>query len=331
MAIYHCRLKLVSRGCGQRAKARGISRRSVVAAAAYRAGERLYDATLGQWFSYDRKRHIVHTEIMVPSTGAAMPWARDRQALWNAVERAEGRVDAQLAREVELTLPRELELDQQVALVRGFVQENFVAEGMVADFSIHAPKAADGKAQPHAHILLTLRPIDPGTETGFAANKNRDWNERPEIAKACNEARKRYNNTCLPEDKEALEAIEAQRNINVWRKSWADLCNRALAEAGSDARIDHRTLEKQGIFRLPQIPLGIARHIQKSYDYIRERVTHWVGLRKRASLEADAAHLAQRDPAQLADFVLKLGEIAEAFTAGFRHRPKDKPEPNHER
>lgn len=242
----------------------------------------------------------------------------DRQTLWNIVERAEKRVDAQLAREIEVTLPRELSRPAQIALVRDFVRERFVEQGMVADIGIHCPDAADGGEQPHAHVMLTLRRLDGSTPTGFAANKERDWNEREDIARQVGEARKRFNNTGAPEDKEALDAAEALRNVNVWRKAWADHANAALAGSGSEARIDHRTLEAQGIFRLPLPNLGLARHIERAYDYLKDRVTQWVSVKKRAAFYQEAENLKQRDPAKLANFVSRLGEMAEGFAAQFR-------------
>lgn len=318
MAIYHLRLKVISRALGRAAMPGGATRRSVVAAAAYRSGERLFDVAQGKWFAFD-KPDVVHTEILAPAHAPA--WVFDRQTLWNVVERAEKRADAQLAREIEITLPRELTRDQQIALVRGFVREHFVAKGMVADVAIHRPDAADGLEQPHAHVLLTLRPLDSNSETGFSPTKERDWNEREDIARMVAEARKRFNNTGLDADRDALDAAEALRNVNVWRAAWAEHANAALAAVGSAARIDHRTLEKQGIFRIPQISLGIARHIEKAYDYLRERVTQWVAIKKRADLAAEVAHYQRRDPVKLAEFVLRLGDMAEGFAASFRKQP----------
>lgn len=329
MAIYHLRLKVISRALGRAAKPGGATRRSAIAAAAYRSGERLYDDSQGRWFQFD-KPDVVHAEILAP-TGAPA-WVFDRQTLWNLVERAEKRMDAQLAREVEITLPRELSLEEQIALVRTFVREHFVAKGMIADVGIHCPDAADGREQPHAHVLLTLRPLDPEGPFGFSARKERDWNEREDVAQAVAEARKRFNDTGLPEDKEALDAAEATRNVNIWRREWAAHANRALAEAGSTARIDHRTLEAQGIFRLPLPNLGLARHIEKAYDYLKDRVTQWVAVKKRAALHAEAEHLKQRDPAKLADFVLRLSDLTESFAAQFRHpEPKPNQEADYER
>lgn len=187
MAIYHLRLKVHSRALGRDPRPGGATRRSAVAAAAYRSGQRLYDESQGRWFDYD-KPDVVHTEILAPQEPTAPAWVFDRQTLWNMVERAEKRVDAQLAREIEITLPRELSREQRVDLVRSFVQEYFVSKGMVADIAIHASSAADGAEQPHAHVLLTLRRLDANSPTGFEAKKERDWNEPEAIAKAVNEA-----------------------------------------------------------------------------------------------------------------------------------------------
>lgn len=325
MAIYHLRLKALSRSLGRAPKPGGATRRSAVAAAAYRSGERLFDVSQGRWFEFD-KPDVIHTEIMIPVNQEVPAWVQDRQALWNMVEKAEKRVDAQLAREVEITLPRELSKDQQVGLVRRFVGDQFVSQGMVADIAIHRPMAADGLEQPHAHILLTLRRLDAGSPSGFSPTKERDWNEREDIARAAAEARKRFNNTGLPEDHAAWEAAEAVRNVNIWRARWADYANAALADAGSEARIDHRTLEKQGIFRVAEISLGIARHIEKAYDYLRERVTQWVAIRKRADLYEEVEHYKTRDPVKLAEFVLSLADMAESFAAQFRRPSQNIPE-----
>ena len=269
---------------------------------------------------------------MIPSGVEAPEWMTNRQALWNAVERSEKRVDAQLYREVEISLPRELSPDQRITLVRKFVKEKFVDHGMVADVAIHCPKAIDGRDQPHAHVMLCMRRIDPTTETGFSTHKERDWNEREDVAKEVAAARKRFNNTGLEADKEALEAISAQRNVSIWRSGWADYANDALAAAGSEARIDHRTLEKQGIFRIPEIVLGMARHVERAYDHLKDRVTHWVGIKKRASLYDEVERMQARgDPQTLMELVLQLGDMAESFAAQFRRPPKDGPEVSHDR
>jgi len=296
----------------------------VVAAAAYRSGERLFDEAQGKWFDY-QKPDVVHTEILVPEGAALPPWVFDRQTLYNQIERGEKRQDAQLMREVEVTLPRELSLAQNVELVRSFVREHFTSRGMLADIAIHCPKAADGRDQPHAHILLSLRRIDADSPTGFSARKEREWNERDAVAKALVEARKRFNDERTDEAKAALDAVEAQRNVQVWRKAWQDHANAALEAAGSTARIDHRTLLAQGIQRIAQPFFGIARHIERAYDYIKDKLTHWVAVKKRAALYREMQHYQRRDPAKLADLLIRLDDMAESFPDRFRRTGEGSP------
>jgi ATP-dependent exoDNAse (exonuclease V) alpha subunit len=158
MAIYHLSVKIVKRGSG----------RSAVAAAAYRAGEQLREERTGLTHDFTRKQGVEHSEILAPTE--APGWVHDRLVLWNSVERIEKRRDAQLAREVELGLPIELDSFSQLALLRQFVQRDFVARGMVADFSIHR----DDPHNPHAHVLLTMRRV---SKDGFGL-KERAWNDR---------------------------------------------------------------------------------------------------------------------------------------------------------
>ena len=165
------------------------------------------DERTGAVHDYTRKSDIQHSEILAPE--GAPDWSQDRPALWNAVEAAERRKDAQVAREVQIALPRELNSAAQVSLVREFVREEFVARGMVADFSLHDHVARDGGEQPHAHVMLTMRSIDGD---GFGL-KVRDWN--------------------------------SDELLVHWRERWAEVTNEVLAEAGVDARIDHRTLAVQ--------------------------------------------------------------------------------------
>ena len=149
MAIYHLQAKVIQRSKG----------RSVVAAAAYRAAAALYDAELGRTQNFLAKTGVVYSEILLPA-GAPSRWL-DRETLWNEVTAVERRHDAVLAREIELSLPRELSQAEAIRLVRDFVREQSVARGMVADVNIHWGQAKDGTPQPHAHVLLTMRRIDP--------------------------------------------------------------------------------------------------------------------------------------------------------------------------
>lgn len=189
MAIYHLRAKAVSR---QIKDANGTpkegTRRSAVAAAAYRADQRLYDNLQGRWFErkHDPDHRVEHTAILAPEKFP--DWCFDRQQLWNEVERREVnltdgklKATAQLYREVEITLPRELSREQRIALVEKYVTEQFVSEGMIADIAIHNRTASDGQDQPHAHIMLTMRKLEDRPAKlakGLVfGNKVREWND----------------------------------------------------------------------------------------------------------------------------------------------------------
>lgn len=210
MAIYHFSAKMISRANGS----------SALAAAAYRSASRLHDQRLDRHHDFSNKAGVVHSEVLLPD-GAAEEW-QDREKLWNAVEAAELRKDAQLAREVEFALPRELSQTDCIALARDFVEREFVARGMIADLNVHWDISADGEPKPHAHVMLTTR--QAGGE-GFGP-KVRDWN-RTDL-------------------------------LEHWREAWANHLNRALAAQDIEARVDHRTLEAQGIDLEPQNKIGPA-------------------------------------------------------------------------
>jgi len=156
VAIYHFTAKIIGRSHG----------RSAVAAAAYRSASELHDQRQGQSFDYSDKPHVVHSEIILPEGAPA--WMADRSQLWNAAEAGEQRLDAQLAREVELALPTELTNTEAIELAREFVQQEFVTRGMVADLTIHL-----GGHNPYANAMLTLRAV---TAQGFG-RKVREWNQ----------------------------------------------------------------------------------------------------------------------------------------------------------
>lgn len=210
MAIFHLSVKVISRASG----------RSAVAAAAYRGAERLHDERLDRDHDFTNKDGVVHSEVMLPE-GAPSEFA-DREKLWNAVDAAEKRKDAQLSREVEFSIPRELNKSQGIALARDFVETEFVEKGMIADLNVHWDIGKDGQAKPHAHVMLTMREVKGD---GFGA-KVRDWNK--------------------------TELVEK------WRERWADHVNQRLAELDIDARVDHRSLEAQGIALEPQDKIGPA-------------------------------------------------------------------------
>lgn len=197
MAIYHFDASMISRSKG----------RSATAAAAYRTAETIKDHRTGEVHDYTRKGGVLHTEIIAPDHAPA--WVHDRSSLWNAVEDAERRKDAQVAREVRVALPSELSTEQNADLVRAFVQEQFVARGMIADVALHAPGREGDQRNHHAHIMLTTREVGP---EGFGA-KNRDWNAKDLLVD--------------------------------WRGSWAEHVNDTLERHDISERVDHRTLVAQ--------------------------------------------------------------------------------------
>jgi len=222
MAIYHLHAQVISRGKG----------RSAIAAAAYRAAETIRDDRTGLVHSYERKEGVEHKEILAPE--GVPDWVHTRAELWNQVEAAEHRKDAQVAREMVVALPVELNKDQQVELVRDFVREQFVKCGMVADLNVHR----DNLENPHAHIMLTMRTIGPN---GFG-RKVREWN--------------------------------STESLLTWREEWSVAVNRHLMQAQRDVRVDHRSFEAQGIELTPTKKIGISQeqHATENRDVIRERL-----------------------------------------------------------
>jgi Ti-type conjugative transfer relaxase TraA len=215
MAIFHFSVKVISRAAG----------RSAVAAAAYRSAERLHDERLDRAHDFTNKAGVVHSEVLLPEN-APDEW-HNRERLWNDVEAFEKRKDAQLSREVEFAIPREMTQAQGIELARDFVSREFVDHGMVADLNVHWDVGADGLAKPHAHVMLTMREIVVGEdgEAGFGA-KVREWN-RTEL-------------------------------VEQWRERWASDVNERLADLDIDARVDHRSLATQGIELEPQDKIGPA-------------------------------------------------------------------------
>jgi len=200
MASYHLSAQIIRRSAGH----------SAVAAAAYRAGEKLKDERTGRTHDYSKRGGVAHSEIMCPEGAAEC--LKNREILWNMAEGMENRKDAQTAREINMALPHELNEKQRLALVREFVTEHFVNQGMVADVAIHYPQIEKGDSPQnhHAHVLLTLR---QATRFGLRTTKTREW-----------------NSTAL---------------LKTWRESWADYQNNALGKYGHKDRVDHRTLKDQ--------------------------------------------------------------------------------------
>ncbi|HEY4214480.1 MAG TPA: MobQ family relaxase [Steroidobacteraceae bacterium] len=196
--------------------------RSATAAAAYRSADRIHDATTDKTFDYTRKRGVEHSEIVLPE--GAPEWAKNREQLWSAAEEAEKRRNSTVAREFEIALPAELNAQEREALARGFARELVERHGFAADVAIHAPHREGDQRNHHAHILVTTRRL--GAE-GFT-EKTRELDE-----------------------KNSGEVV-------YWRGRWADLQNEYLKTHGQAARVDHRSLENQGIEREPTWHKGPA-------------------------------------------------------------------------
>ena len=254
MALFSFSGQIISRGKsvaigadgGNGAKANSL-RSTSIAAAAYRSGSRLVDKRSGKVFDYSRKGGVVYTEIMLP------PYApgryHDRATLWNAVEAAEKQVNSQLSRELRIALPSEFSREENIGLMRDFVQRNFVSRGMCADIAYHVKDHAGEDHNPHVHIMLTMRPM----------HKSGNWWET--------KSKKEY---LL--DKHGNRIVNSKgeyrtRNIDLtgwndkglyvsWREDWARSCNELYEKHGLNLRIDHRSYKEQGIDRVATVHLG---------------------------------------------------------------------------
>ena len=235
MAIYHCSIKIISRGKGK----------SAVAAAAYRAGEKITNDFDGETHDYTHKGGVVHTEILLP--GHAPAAFSDRAVLWNAVEKIEKAKNAQLAREIEIALPRELTREQGISLVREYVKAQFVAAGMCADICVHDT----GGGNPHAHVMLTMRPFDERGEWGTKQKK--EYILDGDGNKIYDRKKRQYKCKSVP-----ATDWNDQTKAEEWRAAWAQICNQHLAQNGHAERIDHRSYERQGIDQIPTVHLGVA-------------------------------------------------------------------------
>ena len=279
MSIYHLEAKVVSRGAG----------RSAVAASAYLSCSRLYNDYDGIQHDYTKKQGLVWQEVFLPEY-APQEW-QDREKLWNAVEEVETAKDSRLAREFVVALPIELSREQQIELLQDFIREQFVSDGMCADAAIHD---TDGH-NPHAHILLTVRPLDErgkwqyktekeylcmrnGEERGFIAAEfksaqNDGWEKQypykvgkkkvymtPSAAEAQEliRADKHPKSTRYGRQNPISERWNSEEQLVSWRVAWANMTNRYLESAGREERIDHRSNAARGLDEIPTIHEGVT-------------------------------------------------------------------------
>ena len=292
MSIYHLEAKVVSRGAG----------RSAVAASAYLSCSRLYNDYDGIQHDYTKKQGLVWQEVFLPAM--APPEWKDREQLWNAVEEVETSKDSRLAREFVVALPIELNRENQIELLQEFIREQFVSDGMCADAAIHD---TDGH-NPHAHILLTVRPLDErgkwqyktekeylcmknGEERGFTAAEFRTaqsggWEKQypykvgkkkvymtPSAADARGLVRadKHPKSTRYGRQNPISERWNSEEQLVEWRKEWADVTNRYLERAGREERIDHRSNAARGLDEIPTIHEGVAAQALERKGIISDR------------------------------------------------------------
>ena len=292
MAIYHLEAKVVSRGAG----------RSAVAASAYLSCSRLYNDYDGIQHDYTKKQGLVWQEVFLPEY-APQEW-KDREQLWNAVEEVETAKDSRLAREFVVALPIELSREEQIELLQEFIQEQFLPDGMCADADIHD---TDGH-NPHAHILLTVRPLDKqgkwqyktekeylcmknGEERGFTAAEfraaqNEGWEKQypykvgkkkvymtPSAAEAQGLVRadKHPKSTRYGRQNPISERWNSEEQLTAWRAAWADVSNRCLERAGREERIDHRSNAARGLDEQPTIHEGVTARALERKGIIADR------------------------------------------------------------
>ena len=292
MAIYHLEAKVVGRGAG----------RSAVAASAYLSCSRLYNDYDGIQHDYTKKQGLVWQEVFLPEY-APQEW-QDREQLWNAVEEVETAKDSRLAREFVVALPIELSREQQIELLQDFIREQFVSDGMCADAAIHD---TDGH-NPHAHILLTVRPLDErgkwqyktekeylcmrnGEERGFTAAEfksaqNDGWEKQypykvgkkkvymtPSAAEAQEliRADKHPKSTRYGRQNPISEHWNSEEQLVTWRAAWADVTNRHLERYGHDERIDHRSNAARGLDEQPTIHEGVTARALERKGMIADR------------------------------------------------------------
>ena len=292
MAIYHLEAKVVSRGAG----------RSAVAASAYLSCSRLYNDYDGIQHDYTKKQGLVWQRVFLPEY-ASQEW-QDREKLWNAVEEVETAKDSRLAREFVVALPIELNREEQIALLQEFIREQFVSDGMCADAAIHD---TDGH-NPHAHILLTVRPLDErgkwqyktekeylcvrnDEERGFTAAEfrtaqNEGWEKQypykvgkkkvymtPSAAETQGLVRadKHPKSTRYGRQNPISERWNSEEQLAAWRAAWADVSNRHLERAGREERIDHRSNAARGLDEIPTVHEGVAAQALERKGIVSDR------------------------------------------------------------
>ena len=287
MAIYFLNIKTFGRAGGS----------SAVSAAAYRAGERIQDERTGKTYDHSERRDVMHKEIVLPGKYADddMSWAKDRSNLWNLAEGAETRKNARVAREYLVALPVELSPQQRVGLVKGFSQELSDRYGFAVDFAIHAPRDFPGSDPRnfHAHLLTTTREV---ATDGLGAKTTLDMNDSR---------------------RQALGLEPAINELVHVRARWATVANEAMQEAQIGTRIDHRSLEAQGIDREPRPRIPRAAFEMERHGYrsvVAERLREEYQARLLARVQAGLASVASRETSATAESSTATAEWSTTMT-----------------
>ena len=258
MSEYHFHVTQIKRSKGQ----------SAVACAAYRSGEKLFSEYYGEVSDYTRKRGIVHTEILLPSHSPSE--YSDRQTLWNAVEKSESHPKAQLAYSFDIALQNEFSIEEDIALARQFLLENFVSRGMICDFAVHLPDRKDGIQNPHFHVLCPMRPLE----------ENGQWGVKQRREYVLDEHGNRLHDKSGDFVFNAVPTTDwgNPETLEHWRKAWCDLCNTKFEEKGLDERIDHRSYERQGVELLPTVHEGTTIRAMEKRGIVTEKgsLNRWI-------------------------------------------------------
>ena len=292
IAIYHFEAKIISRGEG----------RSAVAAAAYISCDKIYNDYDGVQHDYTKKQGLVWEHVFLPHN--APPEWSDRAVLWNAVEEAEKSKDSRLAREFVVALPVELKKAEWVKLLSEFIKDNFVSDGMCADVAVHD---TDGH-NPHAHIILTVRPLDEngkwqhktekeylcvrnGVEKGFTAAEFKaaqsdGWEKQYQykvgkkkvymttseaMAQGYERISKYPKSSKFGRQNPIVERWNSDEQLILWRKAWADITNKYLSLAGVVETVDHRSHADRGINEQPTVHEGVTARTLEKKGFVSER------------------------------------------------------------
>ncbi|QBA78914.1 nickase (plasmid) [Lactiplantibacillus plantarum] len=242
MAIFHMSFQNISAG----------KMRSAVASASYRSGDKLFSDKEGNTYYYARD---VKPEAFILTPKNAPDWAKDRQKLWNEVEKKDRKSNSRYAKEFNVALPVELSESEQKELLTKYVQENFVDQGMVADVAIHR----DHPDNPHAHVMLTNRPFNPDGTWGIKSRKEYILDEK---------GNKTYTKSGYVRNRKIwLTDWDKKEKITEWRHNWATAVNQVLEAKNLPDRISEKSYEEQGIDEVATQHEGINSQKEKRQEF----------------------------------------------------------------